>query len=907
MIDTKKSEFAQILKKPNGARFYWADLHVHTPSWHDFKLPAGARTNDEDWKKNFAKKYIEKANSKRVTIIGITEHNDVSWVDYIREAAEGTDIKIFPGFEITTQSGADGIHILCLFNPDTAKETIDGLLSNLGLLPGQRFHPDRSPNAVTKDMKEIIEEVKRQGGICIAAHASSDNGLLKKTEGQIRINLFTNPDLLAVEIPAGRDDLGNFEKKAISNELDNYKRKFPIACINSSDAKSIEEIGNKKTFIKISSFTVEGLREAFLDWRSRVRLIKELPQQPPQFSKILAARWEGGFINGISVHFNDNLNCIIGGKGTGKSTVIETLRFCFGEIPKAFKIEEQYNEILKEVFRSGSRISVLIETHHPMPRRYIVERTYPELPVVKEEDGAPSSDLKPKDIFNIEVYGQKEIYEISKDRQFQFALLDRFVRDKLDSSKEGEKNILRKLEENKSDLLRLQRAISSAEEQINILPSLEEKIKTYKTMGIEDRLKEKRQYSKEEQLLQRGLDKLQQFSDHLKHFKEAIDLDASFLLQARISELPNNRLLQEAGKIIENLSKSINDNIEGMQRVLKDAIEKYQGDTGILPKWQKLNKDQNERYAQILRGLQEKFKTVDPNELIRLEQKVEQLKLIKQEKEKYDAQYKELEKDRSNLLVELQENRSRQYRIRQDVMNNLNNKLDGILRIRLEYQGEKQEFVKRLRQLKSGVREEQINRIIEPSSFSVLEFTKAIRNGVNSLTEKYGMAPASAQALCKSISQEDLYNLEIFEILTKATIELNLGSKEVPNFRNIEHLSIGQKCTALLTLILLENPYPLVIDQPEDDLDNTFIVNDIVNRLRQEKEHRQFIISTHNANIPVLGDAELILPLEATANQATIAEGSYGSIDDEPVKEIVKKTLEGGREAFEIRKEKYGI
>jgi hypothetical protein len=240
-------------------------------------------------------------------------------------------------------------------------------------------------------------------------------------------------------------------------------------------------------------------------------------------------------------------------------------------------------------------------------------------------------------------------------------------------------------------------------------------------------------------------------------------------------------------------------------------------------------------------------------------------------------------------------------------MNGLNEKLDSALRVRLEYQAEKQEFIKRLKQLKSGVKEEQLNRIVESHDFSVFEFTCAIRAGADSLAQKYGITPASAQTLQKSISQEELYSLEIFEIPTTAIIELNLGSKEAPNFKNIEHLSIGQKCTALLTLILLENPYPLVVDQPEDDLDNTFIVNDIVDRLRREKEHRQFIIATHNANIPVLGDAELIIPLEATAIQSKVEEGLYGSIDDEPVKEIVKKTLEGGREAFEIRKEKYGL
>jgi len=907
MMIYKNDEFTQILKKPNGARFYWADLHIHTPAWHNFNLPSGVNTSDEKWKREFAVEYIKKAQEENITILGITEHNDVSWVDYIKDAAQGTEIKVFPGFEITTQSGADGIHILCLFNPDTTRETLDGLLSNFGLLPGQRFYNDDSPKAVTKDMKEAIEAVKEHGGICIAAHVFSDNGLLKKAEGQIRINLFTNSNLLAVEIPAGRNAMEEFGRRAISNELDDYKRKFPIACINSSDAKSIDEIGKRKTRIKISSFTVEGLREAFLDWESRIRLIDELPQQPPNFSRILAAQWEGGFLNGVSIHFNDNFNCIIGGKGTGKSTIVETIRFCFDEKPVANRIEEQYNEILKEVFRSGSKVSLLIESHQPAPRKYIIERIYPEPPVVKEENGTIRSDLKPKNIFQIEAYGQKEIYEISKDRQFQFVLLDRFVGNRLDSLNEEQKGILRKLEENKSDLLRLQRSISLAEERINILPSLEEKIKAYKIMGIEERLKEKSQYSKEEQLLQRGLEKLQQFSEQLKSFKEEMDLDAFFLLQTGTNELPNKNLLQEAGRVIECLSKSVNDYTEEMYIALQDAFEKYENEPGVLPKWQKLNKEQNERYAQILRSLQEKFKTVDPDELIRLEQRVEQLKLIKQEKEKYDAQYKELGNERNNLLIELRDNRSQQYRIRQDVMNDLNKKLDGALRIRLEYQGEKQEFVKRLKQLRSGVREEQLNRIVELPNFSVFEFTRTIHTGADSLAQKYGIAPASAQALWKSISPEELYDLETFEILTKAIIELNLGSKEFPNFRNIEVLSVGQKCTALLTLILLENPYPLIVDQPEDDLDNAFIVSDIVKRLRYEKEHRQFIITTHNANIPVLGDAELIIPLEATVDQCKIEEGSYGSIDDESVKEIVRKTLEGGREAFETRKEKYGI
>ena len=121
----------------------------------------------------------------------------------------------------------------------------------------------------------------------------------------------------------------------------------------------------------------------------------------------------------------------------------------------------------------------------------------------------------------------------------------------------------------------------------------------------------------------------------------------------------------------------------------------------------------------------------------------------------------------------------------------------------------------------------------------------------------------------------------------------------------------GQKATAVLLLLLLESDAPLVIDQPEDDLDNRFIADGVVPRIREEKRRRQFVFSTHNANIPVLGDADLILGLdalgEAVDGKAFIASEHMGSIDDPPVRELVEEILEGGKNAFETRRRKYGF
>ena len=115
----------------------------------------------------------------------------------------------------------------------------------------------------------------------------------------------------------------------------------------------------------------------------------------------------------------------------------------------------------------------------------------------------------------------------------------------------------------------------------------------------------------------------------------------------------------------------------------------------------------------------------------------------------------------------------------------------------------------------------------------------------------------------------------------------------------------------MLLILLLESDAPLIVDQPEDDLDNRFITEGVVPRMREEKRRRQFVFSTHNANIPVLGDAELIIGLsasgEADSGKANIAPEHIGSIDAPPVRELVEDILEGGKTAFETRRLKYGF
>lgn len=147
------------------------------------------------------------------------------------------------------------------------------------------------------------------------------------------------------------------------------------------------------------------------------------------------------------------------------------------------------------------------------------------------------------------------------------------------------------------------------------------------------------------------------------------------------------------------------------------------------------------------------------------------------------------------------------------------------------------------------------------------------------------------------------------QLLDIIDVKLNIAGadSEEENFKSLNKLSKGQQCTAILNILMLDNNDPLIIDQPEDNLDNSYIANNFVDGLRDYKLNRQFIFATHNANIPVFGDAELIVVMREVDGQGSIEDNCIGSVDNQNVKTAVVNTLEGGNIAFQMRKAKYNL
>ena len=204
-----------------------------------------------------------------------------------------------------------------------------------------------------------------------------------------------------------------------------------------------------------------------------------------------------------------------------------------------------------------------------------------------------------------------------------------------------------------------------------------------------------------------------------------------------------------------------------------------------------------------------------------------------------------------------------------------------------------------------------LERLRSLDQLSLPDLAQRCREGKEALIENYSLPPGSAERITQA-GPALFMKIEELDLPATTKIELNTAPDGEPSsWQTLEALSTGQKATAVLLLLLLESEAPLVIDQPEDDLDNRFITEGVVPIMRQEKRRRQFVFSTHNANIPVLGDAELILGLaasgEAEEGHARIATKHMGSIDARPVCELVEEILEGGKDAFEMRRSKYGF
>ena len=853
---------------------------------------------------DYAVALIDKAQELNVSVLAVTDHNHVGGMESIRTEAGKRGIYLFPGFELTSK---EGIHVLCLYPPDASSEQLGRFLGEFGV-----HDVASSSDPCGKSFADLLACVRRQGGVSIAAHVTSAKGLLKTLQGQSRIRAWRDKNLHAVQIPGAVEDLLENEKAIVENRNPDYARndapeeRLAVAVVNASDVVAPDDLAKPSAtcWIKMSEIGIEGLRQAFLDPGSRIRLHSD--PKPEDHAEFVSMSWQGGFLDGVQVQFNSNLNVLVGGRGSGKSTAIESLRYVLGLEPLGEDARTSHDSILKNVLRSGTKVSVVVGSHRPRRLDYRIERTIPNPPVVRNARTGEVLNVTVADVFpGVEIYGQHEISELARSPEKLTGLLGRFVQ--RDESLAARKRDLRnELRQSREGVSRTREELDQIEESLAALPGLEETLKRYQDAGLEKDLRERSLLVREKRVLDTVPERLAPIRQCRDDLKQALPVDRGFVSPRALEDLPGQEILAGADRVLEELNTDLEQVVQRFDAALAKAEQELRG---VHERFEARSASVQSAYEEKLRDLQKS--RIDGEEFIHLRRQIEELRPLTERQEVLKREEADLRGRRRSLLVEWEDVNGQEFRALDRAGKLVTKQLDGRVRVQVEFGGNRERLFQLLYAEVGGRLSEAIGALRRTDTLSVGELTQACRQGAAALVADFNMPPAQAERLARA-SEATLMRIEELDLPSTTKIELNVAaSGETAKWQALDKLSTGQKATAVLLLLLLDSDAPLVVDQPEDDLDNRFITESIVPRIRDGKRRRQFLFSTHNANIPVLGDAELILGLsasgEAGMGHAMIDPEHVGSIDAGPVRALVEELLEGGQDAFERRRRKYGF
>jgi energy-coupling factor transporter ATP-binding protein EcfA2 len=846
------SSIPSIKRGGRGAEFIKADLHLHTHGSYDYK-------DDVD-----AEDIVEKLEEEDIELVAVTDHDEMETYQEVRSATEGKNLEVLPGVEITTPQGSERqIHMTAIFPPEKSEE-VDSLLHEIGIKPSD-------PQDAQADAKisAIAEAVVQKGGIPILAHIDEKAGADFELDRE-------NPI---------KDDIFDADVKALEIVEEETSEEYPeFTHIQSSDAHSLDEIGRNYTYLKMTEPSFEGLRLALTDSESRVSLEEEINRHP----RITGIRVDGSFLEDKEVKLNPNLNCLIGGKGTGKSTVVELIRYVFNEESQIENISEKSQSIVEANLGPGGVVEAHIVTEDS--KKYVIRREYSEDPEVLRPTGEEVMDISAfkREFFNLEVFSQMELLELARDELSQMKLLDSYF--DLKGLKKDKSEAKKNLEDNRKDLKGYVRKREELKEKLKDYDAIKEKIQVMEDKGVQEHLEKEEEWDKEKKTLSDTVSSIKSVKKFLEENKISEKLD----VPDHSEETLNKELVEEA----KDETKSLIEAVEDLEEKILDKLKSKQADVSqIRNRWSERREERLEEIEKMSEKIKEET-DVDIDEYMGLKEEKIELDGLDEELDEINQEIDDLEEERGKLKSKIASARQDIRRKRKEGIENLNKSLNDV-KVELKPNSNRDEYTQWITDVLQGQYintedRKKLARVLEPS-----DLRKIVKEENYQRLEEEGFTENTSEKIIDTL-REHLYELEIQEIKDSPDIQIKDGE-----WKSLEKMSDGQKCTALLSIAMIEREIPLIIDQPEDQLDNEFVYTEVVDIIRQIKNNRQVIIATHNANIPVLGDAEQIVVMDSDGINGHFS--CRGSIENERVKGRAQSILEGGERAFRMRTEKYGI
>ncbi len=865
-----------------GANWVRAALQVNPYAYEGRVTPANFFDSEDAY--NAA--LLDKCDELGIGLIAVTDHWCVESARGLIAAAEDRGIVALPGFEANS---SEGVHLLVLFERGTSFADVNAAIGICGATSGASGAGDCA-------YVDIVEKMAARGALVIPAHANvAPSGLIERMSGQPLEKMVTHPNVHAICLTPGAPESTN--QDSIVRNIRPFERPHPLAVFHSDDIASPDDLAKDggSTWFKVSARQLESIKVAVRAPTTRVSLADPAPISRALIRDI---SWTGGFLDGVSIPLSDDLTTLIGGRGTGKSTVIESLRYALDLPPIGTDAGADHKAIVANVLRSGTIVRVSVEVVSPVRRRYVIERVVNDPPVVRDLSGA-ETNLKPLDVLGrVEVYGQHELAELASNPAHVAEMLQRIAGATSDGAARAE--TVRKLAENRSAFAGVEAKQRALGEELSDIPRLEGQLQQFDETDATTRLAEMQRLTRDEAVFGEASRRVREARDAFERLKEPGVLTGLAADYEGLDESPQQQLLLRAAEQTSMLAKTVGSSLDAVLAAIADAEAAIENTKAT---WSVAVKDLREGHSAVLRKLHEDG--LEPDKYLDISGRLDGLKAKLPQRDSHTQTLAALQKERDALLADRDGHDRDALEDLHTAVRAANASTGGSVIVKPVPAPDRSELKSVISRHVAGQRN-QIFAAVQSDDFSVRSFVQAIRHGVSEL-EKNGIRGAQATNLAQA-GEALCRELEEFSVGYAVEVLLDTSAEGSPReLRRLQDLSKGQRATALLLLLLGASDAALVIDQPEDDLDNRFVYKGVVARLRGLKGRRQVIASTHNANVPVLGDAELIVTMEGDGgNGRTVLDG-VGSLDNPQVRGYAENLLEGGPDAFNARQHLYGF
>ncbi|HAV7560908.1 TPA: ABC transporter [Escherichia coli] len=904
-----------------GSRWWKFDFHNHTPASDDYgKGPNQAQymqITHKDWLLNYMRQGID--------CVAVTDHNSGAWIDPLKQALKELaseshedyrPLYLFPGVELTVQGN---IHILAIFGEDKTTSDIDSLLGAVRY----RGTKGKSDGCSECSAVEVIDEIARSGGLAIPAHVDQASGLFTVCTGNTLEQVLDNKCVFAMEVT----DLAKAKPQLYIGKNLNWAEILGTDSHHPSGTGNQRYPGSHFTWVKMSEPSYDGLRLALVDGALSLKRSDNFTGDPNIHGQLAIesivvddAKYLGRG-QSLTCQLNPWLNTIIGGRGTGKSTSLEFLRIALkrkGEIPKSLEKEfTKYSQTSKDrqdegLLKDSTKITVGFRKDGG---RFRITWSNTDDIYSIEEETAPGvwcdseGDIAQR--FPVRIYSQKQIFELAKHPQALLQVVD-------DAPEVNHRDWQLKWDELVSKYLSLraqEREVQAGLQEESVtkgqLEDVKRKLDVFEKAGHADVLKAYQLRQNQSKAMDSWVTTWEDSAEQVRDISGSLlpaELDLQYFDIGNEDDKELFDTIKDIRATFEKLQTEMNSIAQRIDDV-KNSWNQTRSDLGISKRITAASHEYNALLGQLSAA-----DAGDPSAygvLVKQRQDFEdKLKGFDKKRETL-AQH---QKSAEEYLVKLHEHRALITKLREDF---LKDTLVGnsYVQINVIPFGNKITVEEEFRNLigRSGGGfdrdigvvdgdEGLLAYLTQDQSNTMDDKIEKIKSSLLAIHENDTMAVESCKdrrfvSLIQGLTPEQIDRIQCW--FPGDSLDIRYSLKNGESFKPVEQGSPGQKTAALLAFILSYGNEPLILDQPEDDLDNHLIYDLIVTQLREIKQKRQVLVVTHNANIVVNGDAENVIALDIRSGQTRIV--AQGGLQEPSIRDEICRVMEGGKEAFTQR------